>query len=107
MPATDSSLLSLLGTPLEVTSFLRTATMRDTNSSFLDYIGTSLMAALLTRRHRCAVRDTHSTLHDLVGTSLEGANIDIFLCSMCFTNSSARGFIDTSVKAATFSCRLY
>jgi hypothetical protein len=90
---TESSFLGMVVAILEAASLV--CTMRPTNSSPNDSLGTSLEAA---RLPLCAVRDTHSSFLGMVVAILEATTFDH--CSMRDTHSSLNDLIGTFLMAA-------
>ena len=83
-----------------VAASFQLCTMRDTNPSLLDSVGTPLVAASFLC-HLSTMRDTNSSLHNLVGTSLVAASFLRHLSSMCDADSSCIGSIGAPVEAAS------
>jgi hypothetical protein len=78
--------------------------VRDTNSSLLGLVVTSLKFASL-RHYFGTVCDTHSALLDLVGATLKAASLFHHLRAMSYTYSSFLGLFGTpSLKSASLHC---
>jgi hypothetical protein len=84
MSPTNSSLVGLIGTPLKVALFPR-CTMHCTYSSLLGFVGTLSLVTASFILHLWSMRHTNSSLNNLIGTPLVAASF--LGCSMSDTNS--------------------
>jgi hypothetical protein len=97
VPATESSLLRLFGTPLAFATFSPRA-MRDPHASRDDSVGAPIVAATFLLR---VVRDANTPFDGSIDAPLVAAS---FLSrAMCGANASPDGSVGTPLLAATFS----
>ena len=100
MRDTNSTLLGLLVTSLEAATLplFNFCAMRDADSSSLGLIVTPVEAASFSLS---TMSDTNSSIHDLIVTSHVATSFP--RCAMSHTDSSLHGSIDTSLLAAFLS----